>query len=129
MKPEAVRFEAFWGIEKRHAKPAQALFEAGKVVFVDAEAEMRQSLAGAFDDCAPAMAVTGRVYVNAVAAPFEIEPEFTIKCLGELHVRHNEIKSVERMDAKFSRTSRRADKASDLGHVISLHNLRCSLPL
>ena len=55
--------------------------------------KMRQSLAGIFDVCAPAMAVTGPVYVNVVDAPFEIEPEFTI---GELHLRHNEIKSVDR---------------------------------
>ena len=38
------------------------------------------------------MALTGPVYVNVVDAPFENEPEFTI---GELRLRHNEIKSVD----------------------------------
>jgi hypothetical protein len=55
-------------LEQRYAKIVQPFFEAWKVIFENAEAEMRQSLSRTFDNRAPAVIVAMRVNVESVAA-------------------------------------------------------------
>ena len=68
MKPKPIRFEARWRVEQRHVKVIQPFFETREVIFESAEAEMRQSLPGTFDNRAPAVTVAMRVNVDSVAA-------------------------------------------------------------
>ena len=94
------------------------MLETVEVIFKDTEAQMRQSLAGTFGNTSPAVPVTVRMDIEAVATRLEIEPELAVERFGSLHVRDDKIETIERVNAELTWTTCRPDKASNLGHFL-----------
>jgi hypothetical protein len=56
--------------------------------------------------------------IEVVAARLKIEPELAVECFGSLHVWHDKIETIERVNTELAWTSCWPDKASDLSHFL-----------
>lgn len=76
-------------------------------------------LAGAFGYGAPSVRMPVGSEQQHIALGGDVEAELGVEILSHADVRHDEMKTIERMDAKFARTSVRFDIAVNLGHCVS----------
>jgi hypothetical protein len=51
------------------------------------------------------MNAAARMNLEAIPSGLKIKPEFTVKALGKLQIRHDQIETIKRMHAEFARTT------------------------
>src|SRR5690242_8490678 len=119
VKPEAVRIDPRRRVEPLDAKPLKPLGEAVEIVFEHAERDMPELLARTLADRDPDMRIAARLHGEDAAVLIDLESELAVEISGDLKIGNGEMKPIDRMHAKFARTSRRLDGAADGGHGVS----------
>ena len=109
VKPQAIRFDARRRIEPLYAQRLKPLGETIEIVVERAERDVSELLARTLAEGNPDMRIAARLHGQKTALLVDLEPELAVEIFGDREIGNSEMKPVDRMNAKFARTSGRLD--------------------